>query len=128
MNLASVIQGHDSDRLALIEDDHSVTFGELRGHVSACQAVLEAHEIGVDDAVALAIGNDINFVVSMLAVLGRGGIVMPLNPTSPVPEMRRKLDVASPKLLILGQAGAGYVGLDNELGVPTLDRIAFDPG
>ncbi len=126
MNLANVMMGHDADRLALIDGAERTTFGALRARVAALQAVLVDRGIGVDHTVALAIGNDADFAVSTLAVLGLGGVVMPLNPTSPVAELRRKLDVANPELLLIGHAGADYLDRDDEIGVPTFDLTAPD--
>jgi long-chain acyl-CoA synthetase len=126
MNLATAIDGHPDDDIALIDGASTatvaaVTYGELRRQVAVMQQHLREQSVGVDDPVALAIGNDIDFPVTALALLGLGCIVMPLNPSSPTPELVRKLAAARPKLLLVGHAGKQFAGLDDEIGVPTFD-------
>lgn len=127
MNLATVMNGHAADSVALIDGSVTVTYGDLAIRVGAMQEHLRGRSIDVGDVVASAIGNDIDFVVTALAVLGLGGIMMPLNPSSPQPELIRKLGAASPKLLVVGAAGKQFAGLDDQLGVATLDVTALDP-
>jgi long-chain acyl-CoA synthetase len=127
MNLAGVIGAHADDRVALIDGDDRVDFGTLRGRVAAMQIDLAERGVGVDSTVALATGNDVAFVVSTLAVLGLGGIVMPLNPSSPTSELARKLAVASPSMLLVGHAGRLHLG-DPAVGTPTIDLIEMAAG
>lgn len=105
MNLAAALQGHEDDRVALVEGDRSVTFGELRALADHNRAVLADHDIGPGDRVALVAGNEVDFAVGTLAVLGRGAVIMPLLPTSPQPEIERKLSANPPKALLAGHAG-----------------------
>ncbi len=125
MNLADVINGHDADQVALIAGDDVVTYGVLRGRVAAMQADLNGRGVGVDTTVALVTGNDAAFVVASLAVLGLGGVVMPLNPGSPTSELARKLNVAEPLLALVGHAGRLHLG-DPAVGTPTVDLIEMD--
>lgn len=122
MNLAGVVVGHDADAVALIDGSDHVTYGELRGQVAAMQADLRDRGVGLDTTVALVSGNDAAFVVASLAVLGLGGIVMPLNPGSPTSELARKLESADPAMVLVGHAGRLHLG-DPELGTPTVDLI-----
>jgi long-chain acyl-CoA synthetase len=122
MNLAEVVSGHPDDRIALVDGDDRIGFGELRGRVAAMQADLAERGVGVDTTVALVTGNDVAFVVSTIAVLGLGGIVMPLNPGSPTSELSRKLSVAAPEMLLVGHAGRLHLG-EPSLGTPTIDLI-----
>jgi len=122
MNLAEVINGHDADTVALIDGDDSVTYGALRGRVAAMQADLNGRGVGVDTSVALVTGNDVAFVVASLAVLGLGGVVMPLNPGSPTSELARKLSVAEPIMALVGNAGRLHLG-DPAVGTQTVDLI-----
>ena len=122
MNLAEVASSHDARRIALIDGDERVTFGELRGQTAAMQVDLADRGVEAGTTVALATGNDIAFVVATLAVLGLGGVVMPLNPGSPTSELARKLAVAAPSMLLVGHAGRLHLG-DPDVGVPTVDLI-----
>ncbi|MEP6300179.1 MAG: AMP-binding protein [Ilumatobacter sp.] len=109
MNLAGLINDHDADATALVDGDEVLTYGDLRRRVGAMQGDLAEHGVREDSVVALATGNDVAFVLATLAVLGLGGVVMPLNPSSPTLELVRKLDVARPDLLLIGHAGRTHL-------------------
>jgi long-chain acyl-CoA synthetase len=126
MNLATVMNGHVGDSVALIDGAVSVSYADLATRVAKMQTHIRERSVGVGDVVASVIGNDIDFAVATLAVLGLGGIATPLNPSSPLPELVRKLAVANPKLLLVGSAGKQFAGLDAEIGVPTLDVTELD--
>jgi len=122
MNLAGLISGHDDGSVAIIDREDSVTYGELRRQVAAMQSDLAGRGVGADSVVALATGNDLAFIVSTMSVLGLGGVVMPLNPGSPTSELVRKLDVATPDLLLIGHAGRAHLDAES-ITTPTLDLI-----
>ena len=125
MNLANVIEGHSDDRRALIDGEIVVTFGELRDRVSALRSQLASMGVGRGDSVALAAGNEVHFATGALAVLGLGGIVMPVNPQSPPAELRLRIDMVQPRLLLVGEDGQGLLGIDDELGVEALDMTTL---
>lgn len=122
MNLAQMISDHEADAVAVVDGDEEVTYGDLRQRVAAMQVDLGGLDVGEDSVVALATGNDIPFVVATLAVLGLGGIVMPLNPGSPTAELVRKLDVAHPELLLIGHAGRAHLDAES-ITTQTVDLI-----
>ncbi|MFK7917688.1 MAG: class I adenylate-forming enzyme family protein [Ilumatobacter sp.] len=125
MNLARVLNGHAADGVALIEGDDSITYGELRRRVAAMQVDLRARGVEEGTTVATVSGNDVAFVVSTLALLGLGGIAMPLNPGSPPSELVRKLDVANPSLLLVGHAGRAHLD-DPTIRTERVDLIELD--
>lgn len=125
MNLAGLLNGHASDAVAVIEGEQRVTYGELRRRVAAVQVDLDELGVGAGTPVALACGNDVAFVVSTLAILGLGGIAMPLNPGSPPSELVRKLDVANPELLLVGHAGRAHLD-DPTIQTARVDLIELD--
>ena len=57
------------------------------------------------DRVALLSANNWFFAVSYLAVLGAGGVAVPLNPSSPSMEIRHELVAIGAKLAIVGPSG-----------------------
>ena len=129
MNLATIIEGHDAGRTALIEDDQVVDYGTLRDLVGALRARLQAHGVGPDDRVAVMAGNELHFVIGALAALGRGAVVIPVRPTNPVPELVRKLELVRPSVVLLGDAGRWALDHRDQLdglGFPLLDMT--DPG
>lgn len=121
MNLASVIEHHPSDRVALIDGDDRITFGALRDRVAALRAELAAHDIGPETVVGLAAGNEPHFASASLAVLGLGGIVMPLNPSSTPTEFTEKVAAGRPSLVLVGQLGHGLLAHADLVDVPMLD-------
>ena len=121
MNLASIIDAHDSDNVALIGRRRSTTYGELRAQVAACRGGLAELGIGDGDRVALLLGNSRRFVVSYLAILGRGAIAVPLNPTSPAPEVRDQINAVGAKAVVLDQVSSPTWSNLERAAVPTIE-------
>ncbi len=127
-NLAAIIEDHDGERTALIDGDRLVTYGELRSRVAAVRGHLHREGIGVGARVAVVAGNETDFVVAILAVLGVGAAVVPVRPTSPLPELERKLGAVEPDLVLVGDAGRWLVDEGHDLGRPLLDVAAIADG
>lgn len=121
LNIATIIDEHDADRIALIDGDLEITYGELRRRVDAVRARLHEAGIGVDDPLAILAGNEVDFAVTILAGLGLGARIVPIRPSSPLPELERKLASVSPALLCLGEAGEWITAQGIDIGVPTVD-------
>lgn len=112
MNLASVIASHPSERVALVTGGRVVTYGELRERVARARGGLRSLGLGEGDRLALVCGNGTDFVVLYLAALGLGVVTVPLNPTSPAPELEREVQVV----------GARVVVVDPDTAWPQVDR------
>jgi long-chain acyl-CoA synthetase len=91
MNLANIIESHPSDATALISRGKETTYQALREQVAHLRGGFTELGIGRGDPVALLAANGRFFVVSYLALLGIGAVVVPLNPSSPSPEIEREL-------------------------------------
>ncbi len=104
MNLANIIDGHDANSVALISRNRETTYGDLRSQVERVRGGLAAHGIAKGDRVVILCGNNRYFVVSYLATLGIGAVAIPLNPTSPGPELAREFAVVRPTAVIVGPA------------------------
>jgi long-chain acyl-CoA synthetase len=122
MNLASIIGAHPEQAPALIGDDAVVTYGELHERVAMARRGLAQSGVEPGDRVALLSTNDVSFVVSYLAVLGLGGVAVPLNPGSPSLELERELATVKPRVVI-APSGAG---LANSVDVDQLSSSAGD--
>ena len=96
MNLASIIDGHPADAPALISQGRTTTYGALRERTDSFRAALADLGVGAGDRVALLCGNDTYFAVALLATVGLGAVAVPLNPTSPAPELERQLAEVTP--------------------------------
>ena len=128
VNLANVIDEHDASRTALIDGDQVVTYGVLRDRVAALRIQLAERGIGVDDVVALASGNEVHFATAALAVVGLGGIVMPLNPSGTLSEFVQKVEAGGPRMVLVGQLGARLLdhAADVDIELLDMDRLERD--
>ncbi len=147
MNLAAIIEGHPADATALVADGETVTYGSLRRRVAGVRGALAAAGVAPGDRVALVSGNSPSFVVGLLAALGAGAAVVPLNPLAPPAELARELSAVGPVAAVVGPgaalpAGSGLravIAAEEQKGsmtlaeaeaappVPLLDRSGSDP-
>lgn len=144
MNLASIIEDHPAESVALISRGDSTTYGELREQVAHLRGGLTSLGLVPGDRVVIAANNNWYFVVSYLAVLGAGLVAVPLNPQSPGAALERELNQVAPRAAIIGPSarssfdemdrstlgflefwiGAGFVP---EGGIELTDLLAQDP-
>lgn len=118
MNLASIVDGHEDSRPAIVSRGRVTDYGTLRSQAAGLRGSLVALGVGRNDRVALVCGNSRAFVVSYLATIGLGAIAVPLNPLAPAPELQRELEVVSPTLVVLEASGMpSFAGL-------SFDRLA----
>ena len=106
MNLANIANGHPAEHVALISRNRETTYGSLVEQVAGLRGGLRALGVNEGDRVALLIGNGRHFVVSYLAVLGLGAVAVPLNPTSPAPELAREIATVGASTVIIGPSAA----------------------
>ena len=114
LNLATIIEGHPDDAVALVHEGDEVSFGALRARVGVARRVLVDAGVERGDRVAVVAPNRPETVVALMAVLGVGAVAVPLNPQSPATELGRELGVVAP-LGVVGDAA----GLPDDL--PRLD-------
>ncbi len=123
MNLGHIIDDHASDSTALIWQGHATTYGELRDQVERFRGGLASLGIESGDRVALLLGNSPQFVIGYLAVVGLGAVVVPLNPTSPGPELETELSVVGAKAVIVDKVSAvNWSHVDRQL-LPTVETV-----
>ncbi len=72
--------------------------------------------------------NNPTFVVSYLAVLGIGAVVVPLNPLSPAPELERELAAVETVAVIVGPAGRASWGDVDRANVPSVRIVIATAG
>ena len=102
MNLAKVFDRHDGDEVAIISRGKTTSYAELRGQVAHLRGGLLGLGLEPGDRVGIVAGNNWYFVVSYLAALGAGLVVVPLNPTSPPIELQHQMGVVGARAVILG--------------------------
>jgi long-chain acyl-CoA synthetase len=122
VNLATIVDGHPSDAVALVIRGRPTTYGELRSQVDSLRTGLIRLGVKPGDRVALVSANNWLFVVAELAALGAGAVVVPLNPGSPAAELERELVAVGASLAIVGPSAADAMSRVDRLDVP-LERI-----
>ncbi len=129
MNLAHIIDGHDADSVALIWRNRVTTYGELRDQVAAFRGGLAANGIVADDRVAIVVGNSPHFVIAYLATIGLGAVAVPLNPSSPGPELQSELAVVGARAVVVDNLGAVNWSHVDRAAVPSIEMVVLtDPG
>lgn len=127
MNLATILDGHDDGRPALVSRGRTTTYGELRDQVARVRGGLADLGLVDGDRIALLCTNTRAFVVVELAALGLGLVVVPLNPTSPAAEVRTELGAAGARAVVAdGRGRSALAGIGRDA-LPDLEhRIAAD--
>lgn len=120
MTLAQAIEKHDRSRVAVIDGPRRVTYGELSDLVEAQRVELARSGVRPGSMVALVAGNHLDFVVGLLAIMGVGAVVSPMLPTSPQPELERKLGAVGADVVLVGSDGAWLAERSLGLDIPLL--------
>jgi long-chain acyl-CoA synthetase len=128
VNLVTMIEGHAGDAVALVSRRKQTTYDELRAQAGALRGGLSDLGLVPGDRVALLCGNNWYFVVSYLAALGAGLVAVPLNPSSPAPEVQRQLAEVGARAVVVGPAGrASMAGVDRAA-TPVLEHVIASTG
>ena len=128
MNLAAVIDPHPADAVALLSRGKPTTYGELRDQVARLRTGLVAEGVEPRDRVAVLCANNWFFVVSHLAALGAGAIVVPLNPKSAPRELQAELAETESRVAIVGPSGRdAFSGVDRSA-LPALQHVLVPEG
>ena len=123
MNLAQIIDEHDESSVALICQGQTTTYGDLRDEVERFRGGLASIGVSDGDHIGMLLGNTRHFVVCYLATLGLGAVAVPLNPTSPAPEIERELATVEAKVAVIGEASADcWAGVDREA-IPSVATV-----
>lgn len=123
MNLASIVEPHDPEAVALIARGESITYGALRERVGALRGGLVGLGLEPGDRVGIICANTPRFVESWLAALGAGLVAVPLNPTSPGPELTTELAAVGARAALVGELGAASARDIDRTAVPALEHL-----
>jgi len=126
VNLASIIEDHESSRAALIDGDTVISYGELRARAGHMRQVLAERGIGPDDRVTIIAGNEPLFVTAALGVIGVGARMIPIKPTNPLLEIQRKLTSIDPALVLVGADASWVLDHAAEIDADLLDLTTLD--
>ena len=106
MNLAHIIDPHPADRVAIISRGRPTTYGTLRYQVAHVRGGLAQLGVTKGDRVVLLCSNGRYFVDVYLAALGLGAVAVPLNPSSPAPEIEREIRTVQAKVVVVEPSAA----------------------
>jgi long-chain acyl-CoA synthetase len=123
VNVASIIDPHPADAVALISRGATTTYGELLDQVGHVRGGLTALGLEPGDRVGILCANNWYFVVSYLGALGAGLVAVPLNPTSPAKELEKELAAIGARALVVGPAGKTAVGVLDRDALPVLEHV-----
>ncbi|MCB9392635.1 MAG: AMP-binding protein [Acidimicrobiaceae bacterium] len=109
--------------MALISRSRPTTYGALREQVAHLRGGLA--ELGVQrgDRVVLLCGNGRHFVIGYLATIGLGAVVVPLNPTSPSPEVQREVAQIGARVAIVEPVAAAAWNAIDRSTIPTVEHV-----
>ena len=89
------------DRVALETDEGRWTYAELDAHTDSLAGAVCREGIEPADRVALLLGNSSAFVLAYLAILRAGGVVVAVNPTTPLPTVATTLQDCTPTAIFV---------------------------
>src|SRR3954447_8441891 len=112
VNVATILQGHPDDAVALVSGGEATTYGALRRDVDQLRAGLVGLGVAAGDRVAIVSQNDRTFVLAYLAAVGAGAIVVPVNPSSPARELEGEMARVCPVALVVGPGAPFAAELD----------------
>ena len=123
MNLASIIDDHDADSIALIHRGRPTTYGQLREQVDRVRGGLASLGVRDGDRVALLCSNSDHFVIAYYAALGLGAVVVPLNPLSPALELEPEIANVGASVVVIEKLSAATWANVDRSEVPTVTTV-----
>ena len=107
------------DRVAIIDERGSLTYGELHRRTNALARGLRELGVGEGDSVALMCRNHRGFVEATIAVNRLGADVLYLNTAFAGPQLLEVLEREEPRVVIHDEEFAGLLG-DDAAGTPVV--------
>jgi enterobactin synthetase component F len=86
--------------IALVSNNHSLTYQALQQQVDYLTQTLLARQIGPGDIVAVALPRDERMPAALLAIMKTGAAYLPLDPTAPAERLAMILEEGKPSLIV----------------------------
>ena len=86
------------------------SFGEVAGASARAAGALAARGVGRGDVVMTLVGNRPEWVLAMLACFRIGAVVLPCTEQLRAADLRARLEVARPRLIVCDERNAGVLG------------------
>ncbi len=97
----SLLQSVNPERAALVVDETTVTFGELRERIAFYRRALNAMGIGVGAKVAVCFPNSAELLYLAFAAMDLGACLVPVHPSTPRPFLARMLGFLEVNILLV---------------------------
>ncbi|ARK92331.1 non-ribosomal peptide synthetase [Burkholderia pseudomallei] len=114
------------DAIAVIQDEHALTYAELNRCANRLAHYLRARGVREDDRVALYARRGPELLIGMLATLKAGGAYVPLDPGYPAERLTHMLLDSAPVVVLRDAAASDDVLVRLNAGTPILDLHADD--
>ena len=95
------------DRVALVFEDHELSYRELNAHSNQLARFLRAKQVRAEQLVGLCVDRSIEMVVCVLGILKTGAAYLPMDPSYPKQRLAYMLEDGEVKVLITRQRLAG---------------------
>jgi long-chain acyl-CoA synthetase len=123
VNLATIIDPHPAEAVALVSRGKPTTYGDLRAEVAGLRGGLIGLGLDPADRVGIACTNNRSFVLAYLATLGAGAVAVPLNPLSPPRELETELAAIGARVVVAGPSAQPAIDAIDRSRVPALDHV-----
>ena len=88
------------DAIALVYEDHRLTFKEMNARANQLAHELRKHGAGPDELVGLCVGRTTDLVVALLAIVKTGAAYLPLDPLFPPERLGYMVEDSGARLLV----------------------------
>lgn len=112
--LHSMTEQH-GEKVAIEDTDSQVTYAELATAAKALAVALQMKDPTPGARVALCAANSLEYLVSVLAILEAGKILVPLNCESTTEQLHQLLNDTHPTAVIVDDKGDQLIHCDDEL-------------
>jgi acyl-CoA synthetase (AMP-forming)/AMP-acid ligase II len=112
--LTSMVPQH-GDEIALEDDQSEVSYAELITAVNALAVALQSKDPTPGSRVGLCAANSLEYMVSVLAILAAGKVLLPLNCRGNTESLHQLLNETLPTAVIVDDAGDALIKSDSEL-------------
>ncbi|WP_431126912.1 class I adenylate-forming enzyme family protein [Variovorax paradoxus] len=124
--IAQLVHEHATQapqRIALVDNEQSLTYGALDALMDRIAASLQREGLKPGDAIAVCASSSVNYAAVFLGALRAGVAVAPLAPGSTPASLARMIEDADARILFTDASAAEVVGAPKEGGIP---RVALD--
>ena len=120
--IANLFNGHSStEKSVIIPDNLSITYGELGSEVERVAGLLSGSGLKRGRSVSIVLENNLEFIVTFLAVTRAGAIAAPLNAAYTSEEFKFFMEDANSQLAVIPETAHKGREAANELGIPVID-------